>query len=70
MLSSPITITDRQQFEGADPLWHPSSWRIVTLSTGRSLKAGLMGGTRARREAWLEAWERRVIEKAEAEAGE
>lgn len=60
------TITDRQQFEGEDPLWHPSSWRIVTLSTGKSVKAGVGGGTRAKREAWLEAWERKVVEDATA----
>ena len=65
-----ITVTDRHQFEGEDPLWSPSSWRVVTLSTGKTVKAGLMGGTRAKREAWLEAWEQRVIEKAEAEAVE
>ena len=65
-----IHVTDRQQFEGEDPLWHPSTWRVLTLSTGKSVKAGLMGGTQARREAWLEAWEQRVIEKAEAEAVE
>lgn len=59
-----VTILNREAFEGQDPLWHPSSWRIVHLSNGKRVKAGVMGGTAEKRAAWLDRWELRVIAKA------
>jgi len=61
------TILHRHTFEGEDPLWHPSTWRIIVLETGQSAKAGVMGGTKERREAWLDEWEGRVLASAETE---
>ncbi|KWT70752.1 hypothetical protein APY04_0813 [Hyphomicrobium sulfonivorans] len=63
---SSVHVVERLQYEGQDPLWHPSSWREVTLSTGQGAKAGVMGATKARREAWLEDWERLVLANAQA----
>lgn len=61
-----VHVIGRNQFEGQDPLWHPSSWRIVTLSTGREVKTGVMGGTKASRLAHLDDWEQRVLANAQA----
>lgn len=59
-----VTVTNRQAFEGQDPLWHPSSWRVVHLSNGKSVKCGLVGGTKEKRARWLDRWEVRVVERA------